>query len=538
MTHTVLISRRGSLNAAMASIASVLGFAALAAMFGFGIWMQAQVHLNHDVAWILHSAGWMLEGRRFGSEIVDVNPPLIWFLSLPPAALVKAGLLAEPEALRLYMWSVCLASLAVCHVVLAPMRAAGRRAEAMAIVLSSALGIALLAGPSFGQREYLSFALGLPYCLLLLVRTDFQTAPDARLRVVVGVMAGIAFGFKPWLLAVPVLLEIVHLASTRSVRSLWRAETLALGATLLVYGLAIVVFTPDYLIVTLPLARATYWAYEATSWARLWQTWSASLQIVVISGVLLAISRSLPKSARVLLCAYAGFSFSFWLQRKGFTYHLYPALATAYVLLAFSTVHACRAILSGKYSARPFVRVVATCALAAFAANQLQTAYWTTLSWHHAYDMHAPLSTGDFRKRLIEKIDELAPPGSYVYAFSTHPFPAFPTLSYTRAQAASALVVHLAAPAVQRLDEISDPVLRKRVLDAIAVQRDYVVEEFKRYRPAVVLVNTAYPALGLTRGRFDYVRFYAEDPRFAALWRDYREIERIEALRVFVREVP
>jgi hypothetical protein len=318
----------------------------------------------------------------------------------------------------------------------------------------------------------------------------------------------------------------------------WRAETIALASTLLVYGIAILVFTPDYLTVTVPLARATYWAYEKTKWASLWSSWTTGAAPVVVALVLLAISRSLPKGAIALLCAFAGFSFSYWAQRKGFSYHLYPVLASAYVLLAYSVVHACRSILAGAYQVRPAVRAVAAVALAGFAANQLQSAYWMTTSWLRTYDVHAARSIGEFRQRLIAKIDELVPPGGYVYAFSTHPFPGFPTLSYTRARAAGAFGVHFAIPAASRLDEITEPAMRERVRHAIAVQRAYVFEEFKRYRPAVVLVNAAFPALGLTRGRFDFIGFYCEDPRFAALWRDYREVERIESVRVFVRRAP
>ena len=39
---------------------------------------------NHDVAWILDGAGRLLDGARFGRDIVDVNPPLAWWLAAVP----------------------------------------------------------------------------------------------------------------------------------------------------------------------------------------------------------------------------------------------------------------------------------------------------------------------------------------------------------------------------------------------------------------------------------------------------------------------
>jgi len=507
----------------------------VAALFGVGVWLQGRVHLNHDVAWIVHSAGWMLDGRRLGSDIVDVNPPLIWYFSLPAAALARTGLLSEAESLRLYVWLVSLGALAFSFHMLRPMRDGGRKTEAAAIVLTAAFGIAILSGPSFGQREFFAFVLGLPYCFLIGGR--MQNPADASGRTaaaIAGVLAGIGFGFKPWLLAVPAALELLHLARTGNLRAVWRPETVALGATLSAYVLAIVLFTPDYLTVTLPLARAAYWAYEQANIMAVWQPWRHSLTPVVLACVLFALTRSFPPYAWALLCAFSGFSVNYWLQRKGFVYHLYPVTASALLLLVYAGVHTARAIATGSYKARPLIKVMAGFVVFLFALSRLTDWIWTTRAWLHVYDTESGV-VGVYRQSLIEKLNRLAPEGSYIYSISTHPFPAFPTMSYTRAEYGCGFVAQFVVPAIAKIWMIQDPAKLSEVKRAAALQREYVVRELEQYRPAVVLVNAALPRLGLGMQPFDDIGFYMTDPRFASLWSEYEEIEQMESIRIFVR---
>ncbi|MCU0694331.1 MAG: hypothetical protein MUF54_23330, partial [Polyangiaceae bacterium] len=77
--------------------------AALASTF-LGNRLQSGVHLNHDVSWIGHSARWLLQGRVFGIGVLDPNPPMAWFLSMPAAALANFELMPEPLAIRFVFW--------------------------------------------------------------------------------------------------------------------------------------------------------------------------------------------------------------------------------------------------------------------------------------------------------------------------------------------------------------------------------------------------------------------------------------------------
>jgi hypothetical protein len=503
----------------------------VAALFGAGIWMQSRVYLNHDVAWIVHSARWLLAGRRLGSDIIDVNPPLIWYFSLPAAALAQAGLLAEPAALRLWVWLVCGAALWLAHRLLAPLRDGGRALEAGAIMVGAAYAMTILAAAAFAQRDYLAFVLGLPYCLLLAWRLEARSACPRALAGLAGLLGAVGFGLKPWFLAVPLLLEGLRMAEQRTLRGALRPETLALGIGLLTYLAVALLTAPDYFRVALPLARATYWAYD--SLLPLHVSGMAALEPAAYGLVLCALALSLTRHARVLLAAIGGFTLSYLGQHKGFAYHAYPALATSTVFFLQSVAHAVHQLRTRVQHARAGLKGALMVCLALLAAERCWMWSLPARQWLASYDIDEGYS-GQLRRELVDTVNHYAPRGTYVYAFSTHPFPAFPTMSYTQAEWGSAFAAQFTIPAYVRRNRPAQ-VDARAVEQAVLLQRRYVLAEFRRYQPRVVLVETArYGRLGL-RAPFDDIAFYCQDPAFAQLWREYRAVTRIGTEMVYVR---
>jgi hypothetical protein len=507
----------------------ILAFASFATILGCGIWMQTRVHLNHDVAWITHGAGWLLEGRQFGRDIIDVNPPLIWYVSLPAAWLVKLGACGEAEAIRAYVWTLCVASLLLCHRLMRPQREAGNGLEAYALLTGAALAMAVFPGAAFAQREHLAFVLGLPYCLLAASRWQ-GTVPSRALAITVGALAGIGFGFKPWFLAVPLLLEISHLAHTRRWRDTWRPETVALAAVLFAYLLAVVLFAPDYLRVVVPMGAATYWAYDGSVPA--WNFLEPAAVPACLALALFAMARRFPSQALALSAALAGFAFSHWAQRKGFAYHAFPALAVSLTLFCYAAGVAARSLRQLRLAVSSPVKTAMAACLLLVAGNFLRIWVEPVTDWLTRYDARTG-SIGMFRAELIARIDAALPRGGYVYAFSSHPFPAFPTLSYTAAEWASPMVAQYGLPAFFARAQVQDPVRLAALDRAVQAQRDQVLRDFTAHSPDLVLLQTG-ARMGI-RGKVDDIAFYSEDPRFAEIWRHYAEVRGLGSLRVFMR---
>ena len=52
--------------------------------------IQLSTYPNHDVAWVLWGAREMMHGAIYGRDIIEPNPPLAWYLSMPTNALATA----------------------------------------------------------------------------------------------------------------------------------------------------------------------------------------------------------------------------------------------------------------------------------------------------------------------------------------------------------------------------------------------------------------------------------------------------------------
>jgi hypothetical protein len=124
---------------------------------------------------------------------------------------------------------------------------------------------------------------------------------------------------------------------------------------------------------------------------------------------------------------------------------------------------------------------------------------------------------------------------SYFFAFSTHPYPGFPTASYTDADFSGRSAAQGIIPAYARMDELTDPTLKAKVDQAASLQRRMVIEDFERRAPSFVFGERSLGRLGMNGRPFDDLAFYLADPRFRQIWSDYEEYPPIGPLRVFVR---
>ena len=179
----------------------------LALLFLTGIVLQSTVYLNHDVSWVLRTASWMLEGKVFGRDIVDVSPPLIWYVSLPPAALASFTRLSEPTAFRVFAFLLAAVVLTISWRLLKPFRGEGFRGASAMLIVSFAFAILVRPVGDFGQREHFAVMLGMPYLLLVAGLIRCYTF-ERWLSITVGILAGLGFALKPYFLFVPIGVEI------------------------------------------------------------------------------------------------------------------------------------------------------------------------------------------------------------------------------------------------------------------------------------------------------------------------------------------
>ena len=279
---------------------SVIALICLAAYFFF-----APRPLIPDVAWLLEASRRWLGGAVLYVDIVEVNPPLIFYEMVA----LTGGLLTP----RTYVAGVCLL-MAVSSIWIVRLRGGYLGLAAICAELAGGL-------TDFGQRDHLALIFVIPF-LLLKEASKWE-------RFAIGVWAFLGVGLKPYLLLIPLAAVAARTWSARSARPLVAIENVSLVTACAVYLLWVVFAHPAYLAEIVPLGQFVYWAYGVPL-DTLFLGLSGALIVVASIAVITRNADQLPLAAALI-----GALASFYIQGKFWSYHLVPAIGLG-ILLALS----------------------------------------------------------------------------------------------------------------------------------------------------------------------------------------------------------
>lgn len=472
--------------------------------------------LNHDAAWHFQTAFRILAGDRLGNDVFDINPPMSAWLFLLPALAVNATGLPPATVFKLFTIAICAVGYLISLNLLG--RIVPSRARwLVAVALGGVLFV--MPGYDFAQREHLVTAMVLPYVFLAILRErgdDLGVLPT----VLIGLLAAVAICIKPYFVALPLSIELSLLLRRGSLDLLLRRENMMVAAVGVAYLAAVAVFAPDYYLRVVPDALASYDGLEST-WtdvlvgiAQILAPSLASLLLVL----LVAGRRSLDGATLICLAAALGFLVAALLQKKGWTYQLYPI--TAFVLIAAACAYAMKDV------GRPVDRtkIGAAMAMALWALTAAPVVFLA--------DGYASQGTTARVAQLRQIFMRHAAPAQSVYAFITSPRDIHPAVLESERPWAGASGAMLYLPAVLNADGEPD-------LEAIEVAERERNELFTRLawqKPAIIAVDNKMIKLGIADRNFDYLEYFAQFPQFRTLWADYREVAGVAPFRIFIRD--
>ncbi len=257
--------------------------------------------LKDDVAWLLWVAKKWLAGRELYVDLVEVNPPLVIWLYAIPAAIAGWFHLAPKLASTMFFAAILLGSAWWTATLLqgrAPLLE--RRIPVFSVIGTLLL---VLPGVEFGQREHLLAAVVLPYIALFVRALEGEREPLVQ-AAIAGAIAALGCAMKPSYALALVLVELMGVL--RGHRKI-RMAPLAFVATTGLYGLAVLLFEPDFLTKAVPLALALYGGTDTSVW-----------HILVESRNLL-----FEQAVALLLCWYSQETLG---RHSPFLRHLYLAL--------------------------------------------------------------------------------------------------------------------------------------------------------------------------------------------------------------------
>lgn len=503
----------------MTAVTRARPWQAIAAMAVIALLFVAQVairwtsEINHDTGWYLYVAAGLLDGKTLYTDFVEVNPPLSMWLTVPPVAIARLTGLASDHALYIQQFLLTAISLLLAARYL---RAIPDLQSSSRLVMLCLMAFIMLfaPGPDFGQREHLMVLLFLPWLLLRMARASgFRPGmPEAAL---IGIAAAVAVSIKPHSAVAVLMVEVVLLLRFRSVRLVLAVENLAALAFCIAYLAVIWLWATEFLSVVLPLGVEAYVPYYGRPASLLLERSSRTVFIIVITGALLWLSsrgqRLLPA---VLLAAAAGFLASYFLQAKGYFYHLLPAVAFA----SFAAAAACANILTAKSEtpASPLARMlpVFMMAVVLFLTWKPQIYFYAGQPFEQAIDRHKPGAKS-------------------VFIASTNVFQPFPMVVKRDLVWASRFPVQWLVPYVSHhwggTGALPDDSIIQTALQS-------AVSDLDAYRPDIVFIDRRNGQDYVKNGSFDFLAFYGQDPRFAGIWAGYVKRGETAGFDVYVAE--
>jgi len=473
---------------------------ALAAIFTIAILLRQYMALNTDVSWLLVAGERVLDGQQLYRDIVEINPPMAVLAYLPGIALARAVGVDPHSVIDAAILLLAALSLFLTSRILR--RSSFANDFGLPLLIWSAAVMTIMPLQVFGQREHIATLTLLPSLALWALRWDRQ-APRAWAILVAGIGAGITLAFKPFF-AVPVALCVIAAAvATRRWRVLLAPENVIAGALVAGFSVWTYLAYPDYFSLTYPIVRDSY------------LSWSMPLSVIFVNpatmiGLFAAISVCLTRQQGPLnpaiwitLVASAGFAVSFYLQRRGWSYHSFPMVSLALLAMGQALT------LPRMHLARPGV-------IAVFVV--LAMTFLVGCQWFYANVDVGPVEAAITGLKRNPKILVLSGEAAIGH-------PLVRNVHGTWVSRQENLWVREFVR-LTREDHAVDPTTDARLKDYLALERRWLIEDFRNTPPDIVLVDNLRDHWG------DWAR---ADGEITELLKPYRLVTTVRGIDVLSR---
>lgn len=300
----------------------VAAAAALALLMVF--WGQ---QMNHDVIWYHVATRKWLAGAKLYTDIVEVNPPLAFYLTLPVVTLADLTGLSDKAAQLILTAALTFASLSLTGRALAGTGLFSTHQRAIVLAGAGAMLIMITLRDA-AQREHIFVLLFLPW-LVSTIGTDRK--PSRALTF----LAAIGMCLKPFFAIVPLIILILMAVRRRSLAPLFSLSAFVFLVTGLAYIGAVTLWHPVYFTEIMPMAKVVYGAYGLPfmTVALIKFTSIAALGFTAVW----VLSRPSPPAGTVTFftAALAGVV-SYLIQGTGFGYHAVPFLTFGTIACLFA----------------------------------------------------------------------------------------------------------------------------------------------------------------------------------------------------------
>jgi hypothetical protein len=486
---------------------------------------------NHDIGWLLYSGGRLLDGDRLYVDLVDENPPLIFWLSAVPVAISR---LVGPPPILIFNLLVALLASISCAISYRVLRFGWPSAPPTyhTTLIGLVAYLELIApGYDFGQRENLLFTLLVPYLFAAASRAAGRPVPN-RAGLAIGLFAALGLALKAFFIVAWIAIELWIFVGSRE---RWRcAENAAIAAFHVVYLGLLLMITPEYLDVVAMSAQVlmAYRTYSSLDLLLL----SAVLHVVCAAGlVALTRSNALDRELRrVLLVAALSLFVSALLQGTDWSYHYAPSNATAILLMSVTVLGLAFRTDSFWEALRPKLASLPLIVLVLLTSWSVVGAVRATLRVQERQQWEETTLIG----ALTSIVNEQAWRGP-IWVMSSDVIPAFPLVNLSRARWSSRFCAIWLLPGLYTEEEKAAVPFRYREPQEMGELERYVIdtviEDLRADMPSLIIVDGRRAKQAWGETDFEFLPYFTRDERFDAIFREYRRITDVGKFRVYKR---
>lgn len=467
--------------------------------------------LNHDTAWYLYVAQGLLSGGELYRDFVEVNPPLAIWLTVPMVMLSHATGLGSIETLYGVFFAATAMSLLLIRRYLAMVRGVPGWTAGLVLILLAAAFL-FIPGSSFGQREHLLILLFMPWFVLRFVRSQGTQISVAE-SAFVGLLGAVAVCIKPHTVLAPFAVEALLLLRSRNLRAMFAPENLSATIFVIIYGIAIMIWSPRFLAEMVQFGAAAYVPYYGFDSAVIMERSIRTVLVLVLALVLQRKARSpMQEISSLAFAAAFGFLVAYFLQAKGYYYQIMPALIFGAASGIFAFAGALSKMNAGEAKKSPLVPAAIVVAMA--------------LLSYSPQVYHGP--------SFATAISQYRPGAKSFLIASTNVYNGFPLAVRENLIWGSRFPTFWLVPYVS--DRWHDgPLPDDPVIDYAL---NATVTDLQKFRPEVVFIDRGSAQDYIKGGTFDYLKFMGKDSRFAAVWSNYELRGQAGKFAVYVAKTP
>lgn len=288
----------------------------------------------HDCAMFLHCGQLILDGKVPYVDLIDLNPPLVYYLNVVPAWIARV--LSQPvvTTFNICVWLFSFSSWALCARMLSCAKDHRDRHLFGPLLLSmTCFSIYICFWGDFGQRQYLA-ALGVA-CFTITRWLRYQSIPVPALAACgAGIIFGASIALVPQYVLAPMASEATMAILKRKPVRLLSPETLSVIGVGIIYA-ASFAFLPDsaqdyFRTRLIPLIKAGYGSCDTSLQSLFLFPFITGCVPMFLLAIAIAIRCRNSLSAPLIAWWVAAFAVAI-VQHKGWFNHYIPAFVASFI---------------------------------------------------------------------------------------------------------------------------------------------------------------------------------------------------------------